>query len=29
MFHKRNPELTKTVIQLAKEIKMHLNKFKK
>jgi Mobilization protein NikA len=27
MFHKRNPELTKTVIQLADEIKIHLKKF--
>lgn len=27
MFHKRNPELTKTVIQLADEIKNHLKKF--
>ena len=27
MFHKRNPELTKTVIQLADEIKKHLKKF--
>jgi len=27
MFNKRNPELTKTVIQLAGEIKKHLKKF--
>jgi len=27
MFNKRNPELTKTVIQLADEIKIHLKKF--
>jgi hypothetical protein len=27
MFNKRNPELTKTVIQLADEIKNHLKKF--
>jgi len=27
MFNKRNPELTKTVIQLAEKIKIHLKKF--
>ncbi len=27
MFHKRNPELTKTVLELANEIKNHLKKF--
>ncbi len=28
MYHKKNPKLTKTVIQLTEEIKMHLKKFK-